>query len=1110
MREVLAVCRSSKKARTRTARILDRYFWRIGDRTWRGRASNACLDRITRELREIATRNTAVTIQEVRSARESRTPLVVIGSRSSFSPEGLVPVASHPALVPHFGGLSETASSFRAMVQIAALFHDLGKATVLFQAKLDTALAGQQTTPDAVRHELVSAVAWDHLAGGLDDMALVDLLRGITPERVDTALTTAIDPLVRLHASLRRTGDDLLSLQFEQNQHGLAFGIGALVLAHHRLPNSSDTSFSQLYASRHVDSAAKLTRGDLAIAQGVPFWHEEWWLRALRQGAERLRPDLGTQPIDMTLRASLMFADHVGSSRSAVSDVRPVHLANTRDGHPADSLAQHVRKVYDETRGAFDMFHRSRGRFPGLLEMEMPLDIVHPQIVDGRFRWQEEAASAARALCSSAAGGFFGCIISGTGSGKTRGAPTILAAATFGDMSPKRRMMRMTLGLGLRTLAKQSADEYVRDLGFSERSVSVLVGQPPIQFLNEDPDEAAYGAESRISLPDWLRVEQAGGAVPQPGTAKEADWLRGLSLDTDRQLPAFCDVAIRAAHKGGHVFRKLVETPILVATIDHLMGVAAPVNSRFLPQAVRVLTSDLILDEIDQYDPEDLAALCRLAYQVGAGGRRLLIMSATLPADVADAFFRAYRAGWSAHAVISGMVDAVNVLCTGDSPGSCATAVSEETIQTTFDRCRNVVLSALEKAPSLRRGRILPSCDSWSGLIDQVDESCSDLHGHHAALVGDFRISVGLVRMTRISHTTAVAAQLPAGLLPSGRLRLKLCLHAHFPRLHRSWVEMLLKRALTRKRHPDAGVVELCRRFGAFERAAQVGAADMEIVVIASPVIETGNDLDFDYAVIDPVSLRSVIQAAGRVNRHRLRPVTTPNVLLFSRSPIAMETRRLAKPGVETIPHKDTKVSRVMLDKESPNRNAVDLIGAGTVAVITARAMLSDEGQIALRDAEKRLRGDMLGISNPSSPTARYIASPLARLSAAMPRVRCFRRSTVRDLVYASFGENIEEADWHVDKAPGTRHSMFERVTVSDATPFLRPEEFLLSDITAQAWSDLAGIGSEMQTSEMKLLLRVEVPDYGRLSMPMCYAEATGLTRGEPEDLFEPFGKRSR
>lgn len=547
------------------------------------------------------------------------------------------------------------------------------------------------------------------------------------------------------------------------------------------------------------------------------------------------------------------------------------------------------------------------------------------------------------------------------------------------------------------------------------------------------------------------------------------------------------------------VFRQLIEAPVLVATVDHLMGVAAPVNSRFLPQAVRVLTSDLVLDEIDQYGPEDLAALCRLAYQVGAGGRRLIIMSATLTPDVVEAFYRAYRAGWSAHAAVSGAANTVNLLCTGDAPKSCAVKAGAEVISPTLDRCRNAMLDALDRAPALRRGRILPSCASWKELVEQVDESCSILHDNHAARIDGVRVSAGLVRMTRISHTAALAAQLPAG-FHQGRLRLKLCLHSRLPSLHRAWIETLLKRALTRKGgDPDAGLAELCRRFGVFERAARGGVKEIELVTIASPAIETGNNLDFDCAVIDPVSLRAVIQAAGRVNRHRLLSVTVPNVVLLGRSPVAMQAGRLERPGVETRPASETKVHRETLDA-FPKRSTADLIGAETVAVVTARVLLSEEGIVPLREAEARLRRAMMGISEASLPGARYLASPVARLSAAMPRLRRFRRSAARDLVYALFGESLEEAIWHVDMAPGTRQSRFVLAKAQGLTiGKLNPEEFLFQDLTKGAWRDLAGDGSEMDEAEMRRLLRIEVPDYGPKDTPVapvCYTEQTGLTWG--------------
>src|SRR6056297_1031351 len=107
MREIIAVCRSRNKSRDRVARVMDRYFWRIGDRTWRGKATNACLDRVSRELRKKATRNTAVAIHEIRNAHESRVPIIRIGARHAFSETGIAPIAARPALFRRTEGWSE-------------------------------------------------------------------------------------------------------------------------------------------------------------------------------------------------------------------------------------------------------------------------------------------------------------------------------------------------------------------------------------------------------------------------------------------------------------------------------------------------------------------------------------------------------------------------------------------------------------------------------------------------------------------------------------------------------------------------------------------------------------------------------------------------------------------------------------------------------------------------------------------------------------------------------------------------------------------------------------------------------------------------------------------
>lgn len=134
------------------------------------------------------------------------------------------------------------------------------------------------------------------------------------------------------------------------------------------------------------------------------------------------------------------------------------------------------------------------------------------------------------------------------------------------------------------------------------------------------------------------------------------------------------------------------------------MGVAAPTNSRFLLQSVRMMTSDLILDEIDQYDGEDIAAIARLVYQAAAAGRRVIAMSATLTPDIAEALCQAYRTGWADHARATGTDPHVNLLLTGDAPNSVCTNESGEEIATLLDQCRAALLVGIAQAPALRRG----------------------------------------------------------------------------------------------------------------------------------------------------------------------------------------------------------------------------------------------------------------------------------------------------------------------------------------------------------------------------------------------------------------------
>ncbi len=60
-------------------------------------------------------------------------------------------------------------------------------------------------------------------------------------------------------------------------------------------------------------------------------------------------------------------------------------------------------------------------------------------------------------------------------------------------------------------------------------------------------------------------------------------------------------------------------------------------------------------------------------------------------------------------------------------------------------------------------------------------------------------------------------------------------------------------------------------------------AKNIIFILVATPVEEVGRDHDFDWSIIEPSSVGSIIQLAGRVNRHRVfcADIKYPNIALM-------------------------------------------------------------------------------------------------------------------------------------------------------------------------------------------------------------------------------------
>ena len=134
---VLLVSQCSKRALTETRRILDQFAERRGERTWQTPITQAGLDTVRKLLRQSARKNTAVACHWIRGQDHSEL-LWVVGDARQFNDQGAVPTHITASNVLRAG--DENAwhhlPLLAALTALAALLHDLGKATQAFQDKL--------------------------------------------------------------------------------------------------------------------------------------------------------------------------------------------------------------------------------------------------------------------------------------------------------------------------------------------------------------------------------------------------------------------------------------------------------------------------------------------------------------------------------------------------------------------------------------------------------------------------------------------------------------------------------------------------------------------------------------------------------------------------------------------------------------------------------------------------------------------------------------------------------------------------------------------------------------------------------------------------------------
>lgn len=750
------------------------------------------------------------------------------------------------------------------VLAIAALLHDIGKANDKFQQKLtEGTIRG-----DDFRHEWVSMSIFAKLVndcGGTDEGWLSCLARYKT-----------VEPLVGIEVGI---------IEAFPHLPPIAHIVAWLIISHHKLPNlrkeeakkystTSPDSFEKALSyvksewgyRRSASETARFSRGLLEDC--------EEWKRILRNWAEKalkekenilaLIESASLRPLAQFMRLSLMLGDYQVSSASSDEKWKGTLYANTKNNHPDQKLDEHLVAVSKSALSVAQWLPNAE------LGMESVQNVLQLQLASpAKFAWQDrvvEIITASRQKQKTT--GWFVVNIASTGCGKTFANAKIMRA-----LSKDGDSLRYTLALGLRSLTLQTGEEYRRKIGLTDMDMAVLVGDSGEQNL-ETIEEEDENWQEELLLSD---------------------------MDYSERMPnKFLSVFFDSSHKGGKN-EAFISKPVVVATIDHIIAATETIKGgRWILPFLRLATADLVIDEVDDFSQNDLYAIARLVHLAGMLSRNVCISSATIPPDLAKALFISYFEGKK-------LCGPASVLALWCDEFAAESALITENTSVFEERHKLFAEKHAEKITAMpqRRKAVVVDCQNSGFDAKQyfavIRDTAKDLHNKFSFEAEGKHVSIGFVRFANINPCVACTRFLLNTEWDEDTDVRVMSYHSRYPRLLRYKKEQYIDMLLNREGEWMKKVFLQDRI--AVDHIRQSSARNLLFIVVTTPALEIGRNVDFDYGIFEPSSMRSSIQAAGRVLRHRdIENLPSPNIaiLRYNIKALQGEVPAFSRPGYET------------------------------------------------------------------------------------------------------------------------------------------------------------------------------------------------------------------
>jgi len=857
---VTFVSQCEKKALNRTRRVLDSFANRIGDNTWQTVITNDGLTAVKKLLRKTASKNTAVSCFWIRS--RSRSELVwVVGNKDKFNSEGVVPVNYTQQNILKYS--NEEDWKFLPVVEaitvFSALLHDFGKLTLLFQNKLK---GKNKTQSDPLRHEWVSILFLIAIVNNKKDEEWLDYL--ISDE---------------IHKNISKLNVSDISNPLD-NLPPVASIVAWLILSHHKLPvleegyKGQEINLSKLFRLISPSWGYESTKEKTAFNEWFKYaelpsksieWQQEIKcyaikLKNLLAQINSIFNSTSFRPTITYARMCLMLADHYYSSQPKDPNWHSsVKLfANTdQKKQLKQQLDEHLVGVAKQVKVNIKKLPQFEAVFNQNIRVTNNKEIRKKSKQE--YKWQDDAVSGIKKWkyeekdLDKHQFGFFAVNMASTGKGKT-----FANAKIMQSLSENEESLRYILALGLRTLTLQTGDEYKDKIGLKDEELAILIGSKAILDLHKQKNNT--GSESDASLLDNELVFNED--FPEQG------------LDT----------VLKNAKD-----RQFLYAPVLACTIDHIIQSTEVMRGgRYILPTIRLMSSDLVIDEIDDFDNTDLIAIGRLIHLAGMLGRKVMISSATIPPGLAEGYFNVYQSGWDIFSKMRNKMIPVGCAWIDEFKTKVYTINNKENYKKQHDNFINKRIENLKKQPVKRKANIAQCSADAKEYFEAIKQAVLEKHKHHHFVDAktDKNISVGVVRMANINPCIELTKYLLENNLGQNVEIKTMAYHSRQVLLMRHEQEKYLDKILKRNKG-DAHILEDTVIRSHIDNSK---TKNIIFVLVATPVEEVGRDHDFDWAVIEPSSYRSFIQLAGRVLRHREKEVVEPNVAIMKYNYRALKT----------------------------------------------------------------------------------------------------------------------------------------------------------------------------------------------------------------------------